>query len=117
VVVRDTTPPAVTVPVNITTDAMSPSGAVVTFTASAFDIVDGSVTPTCAPLSGTTFAIGTTTVMCTAIDAHHNASAKSFTVTVLTPAQMTANTIAATIQLGFQQSSRFACRAAEHCRI
>ena len=36
----------------------------------------------CAPPSGSTFALGSTTVTCTARDAAGNASAKTFTVTV-----------------------------------
>jgi HYR domain-containing protein len=80
VTVVDTTPPALTVPANITANATSPSGAVVTYTATATDLVDGAVTPTCQPASGTTFPIGDTTVTCTATDAHKNTSTATFTV-------------------------------------
>jgi hypothetical protein len=84
VTVVDTTPPVVTVPGNITVEATSPSGAVVTFSATATDIVDGSLTPSCTPhKSGDTFPFGTTTVTCSATDSHGNpATPKSFTVTV-----------------------------------
>jgi hypothetical protein len=82
VTVVDTTPPVLTVPANITAAATGPGGAVVTFAASATDIVDGTDPVTCSPPSGSTFAIGTTTVMCTASDAAGNASSASFAVTV-----------------------------------
>jgi sugar lactone lactonase YvrE len=78
----DTTPPVITVPANITTAATSAAGAVVTYTATANDAVDGAVTPSCVPASGSTFPLGTTTVTCTATDSHSNRSQASFTVTV-----------------------------------
>ncbi|HET8772358.1 MAG TPA: HYR domain-containing protein [Thermoanaerobaculia bacterium] len=77
--VVDTTPPALSLPANITTQ--NPA---VTFTATATDIVDGSVTVTCTPPSGSTFALGTTTVHCSATDAHDNTASGSFTVRVTT---------------------------------
>ncbi len=78
----DTTPPVVTVPANITTEATGPAGAIVTFFASATDNVDGPVPVTCSPASGTTFPLGTTTVQCTAMDAQHNIGSASFLITV-----------------------------------
>jgi hypothetical protein len=87
--VVDTTPPTVTVPGPITVDATSPAGAVVTYTATATDLVDGSVTPTCLPASGSTFPAGDTTVSCTAHDSHGNTSApKTFTVHVRGAAEL-----------------------------
>ena len=83
VIVVDTTPPVVTVPADITREATGPGGAVVTFTATATDIVDGNITPTCAPPSGATFPLGTTLVTCTATDAHNNTGSASFNVTVV----------------------------------
>ena len=80
--VVDTTPPVVTVPSDITEEATSPSGNVVTFTATANDIVDGSITPTCLPASSSTFAITTTLVTCSATDAHGNTGSASFNVIV-----------------------------------
>lgn len=83
VTVRDTTPPVITVPANITTGSTTPSGAVVTFTTSATDIVDGNVTTTSSPESGSLFPLGTTIVTTTATDAAGNsATPKTFTVTV-----------------------------------
>jgi hypothetical protein len=78
----DTIPPVVTVPANMTVPATGPSGAVVTFSASAVDNVDGALTPTCTPASGSTFPVGSTTVTCRATDAAGNTGSASFSVTV-----------------------------------
>src|SRR5207247_10597489 len=72
VTVRDTTPPAVSVPANITAEASGAAGAVVTFVASASDLIDGATAVSCAPASGSTFALGTTPVSCTSTDVHAN---------------------------------------------
>src|SRR5439155_550313 len=82
-IVVDTTAPIVTVPSDITAEATSAAGAAVTFTASASDIVDGSLATTCSPASGSTFGITTTIVNCTATDAHGNTGSASFHVTVV----------------------------------
>ena len=82
VTIQDTTPPSITVPGNITAPATSPSGAVVTFSASASDLVDTSVSVSCSPPSGSVFPVGTTTVNCTATDDSGNQAQGSFTVTV-----------------------------------
>ena len=82
VTVQDTTAPTLTLPSNMTLEATGPSGAVATFSASAADIVDGAVTVTCAPSSGSTFPIATTTVNCSASDSSGNTASGSFTVTV-----------------------------------
>lgn len=82
--VTDTTPPDVTVPSDITAEATSPHGAVVTYTTSATDLVDGTVTVRCSPPSGTQFGLDeTTTVQCAATDAHGNDASGSFTVSVV----------------------------------
>jgi subtilisin-like proprotein convertase family protein len=80
--VPDVTPPVLTVPTDLTVEATSADGAMVTFSATATDDVDGPLTPTCAPPSGSTFQLGTTTVTCTATDAAGNMASASFTVTV-----------------------------------
>jgi hypothetical protein len=80
--VQDTTPPNLALPGPITTDATSPGGAIVTFTATANDLVDGNLPVSCTPASGATFAIKTTTVTCTAADTRNNTSSGTFTVTV-----------------------------------
>lgn len=79
---KDDIPPALNLPANITTEATGPSGTVVTYTASATDSIDGALTATCTPISGSTFAMGTTTVNCSAIDLNNNTANGSFTVTV-----------------------------------
>jgi hypothetical protein len=91
ITVVDTTPPVVTVPDDITEEATGPSGAVVTFTASAEDIVDDPLTPTCDPVSGSTFPLGGTEVTCSATDAAGNTGSASFNVTVVdtTPPDLT----------------------------
>lgn len=83
VTVTDTTAPSLTVPASVTAEATGPSGASVTFATSATDLVDGSVAVVCDPASGTTFAIGSTTVGCSATDAHSNSSSQSFPVAVV----------------------------------
>ncbi len=79
----DTTPPVITVPGNLTAEATGPGGATVTYTSSATDAVDGSVAVTCSSASGSMFGLGTTTVNCSASDAHNNSASASFTVTVV----------------------------------
>jgi flagellar hook assembly protein FlgD len=63
----------------------SSSTSVVTFTATATDAIDGSIAVTCSPASGDTFPTGTTTVICSATDAHANSASASFHVTVTLP--------------------------------
>lgn len=82
VTVKDSTAPAVTVPADITKEATSADGAVATFTASASDAVAGAPATTCEPTSGSTFALGSTTVICSATDAAGNTGSDSFTVLV-----------------------------------
>lgn len=78
VVVSDNGKPTLTLPANITT--LNP---VVTWTATATDAIDGSVTVTCDPASGSTFPEGLTTVVCFAYDAHANYAEGEFTVRVI----------------------------------
>ncbi len=80
--VVDTTAPTLNLPANITQEATGPNGNVVSFTATANDVVDNNVTVNCTPASGSTFAITTTTVDCSATDAAGNATNGSFTVKV-----------------------------------
>lgn len=82
VIVRDTTPPVLTLPANITAEATSPNGAAVSYSATARDIVDVSDPVLCDHASGSTFPLGSTTVQCTATDAHNNTGRGSFTVLV-----------------------------------
>jgi hypothetical protein len=82
VTVRDTTAPALSLPANLVEEATSADGAVVAFTATAQDLVDGTVVVTCSPASGSTFALATTTVSCSAADIRGNTASGSFTITV-----------------------------------
>jgi hypothetical protein len=83
VTVVDTRPPAITVPAAQQLTTTARQGKVVTYDATATDVVDGAVTPTCTPASGSTFAIGTTSVSCSASDRRGNATSASFSVTVV----------------------------------
>ncbi|MDD3007131.1 MAG: HYR domain-containing protein, partial [Candidatus Pacebacteria bacterium] len=84
VTVQDTTGPEFgDMPVIDPVEATGPSGAVVSYTTPiATDAVDGDITATCAPESGSIFPLGTTTVTCTATDSYGNSGENSFTVTV-----------------------------------
>jgi hypothetical protein len=82
VLVVDTTAPVLTVPSTIEVRPTSTTGAAVTFAVSALDRVDGAVVPQCSATSGQMFAIGSTTVTCTATDRAGNTGRASFTVNV-----------------------------------
>jgi hypothetical protein len=83
--VADTTPPVISnVPASMTAQAMSSSGAVVSYTTpAANDAVSGVVPVTCLPATGSTFALGTTAVACTASDAAGNVATAGFDVSVV----------------------------------
>jgi hypothetical protein len=59
------------------------AGIVHTFTAIATDIVDGSVAVVCVPPSGSMFAVGTTRIAYSAMDAHRNLTSGTFMVSVI----------------------------------
>ena len=83
VTVSDTTPPTLSVPADITVQAAGgASTATVPFTASATDLVDGTDPVTCDHVSGSGFAVGTTTVTCSARDKVGNVASKSFVIAV-----------------------------------
>jgi hypothetical protein len=82
VTVVDTTPPTVTPPANVTVNTGNPGGTAVTYgTASATDLVKGSISPSCSPPSGSNFPVGTSSVTCSASDGA-NVGTATFTVTV-----------------------------------
>ncbi len=88
VVIRDSQPPTLTLPANISVEATSISNyqnALVTYTASATDTVDGAVAAVCVLPSGSYFPVGMTTVYCTATDTAGNKASGMFTVTVTRP--------------------------------
>lgn len=83
VTVWDTQAPVVTVPSGVSAEATSPAGAVLTFSASANDVVDGNRTVTCDPMSsGSTFPVGTTALTCSATDTRGNRGSGTFSITV-----------------------------------
>jgi hypothetical protein len=82
-VVDTTAPTLIGTPSNMTVVTANPAGAGVTYAPpTATDLVDSSPSDVCAPASGSTFPLGTTTVTCTATDATGNHAASSFGVTV-----------------------------------
>jgi hypothetical protein len=111
-VLDDVAPALGAVPSPIVADAVDGTGAVVTYASpTADDLVNGPVPVSCTPASGSTFAIGTTTVTCTASDGppyeisagvftNNQVGSATFTVTVgdraaptvTVPASITANT-------------------------
>jgi ABC-type transport system substrate-binding protein len=98
-VVVDHLPPVLVVPASFAVNATGPSGAIVTYTASATDNVDAMVTPTCSKSSGSLFPIGETVVTCSATDAHHNVSAsQSFTVHVKGAAEQLGDLLQTVVQ-------------------
>jgi hypothetical protein len=95
--VHDTLPPELSLPGNMSIEATGPDGAIVSFVATALDIVDGDVPVSCTPGSPGTFGLGTTTVNCRANDSNFregfpegNVADGSFSITVV---DMTAPTL------------------------
>ena len=82
VTVVDTTAPEISAPLDLVLEAESADGAVATFEATSTDGISGDVTVESSVASGSTFALGTTSVTLTATDAAGNVSTSSFTVTV-----------------------------------
>jgi hypothetical protein len=83
ITVIDNSPPVFDPLPNKTAFATSANGAVVTYgPIRATDAIDGIVNANCAPASGSVFALGTTTVTCTAQDSQGNTSTATFTVKV-----------------------------------
>ncbi len=77
VVVSDSGRPVLNLPGDI-----SSADPVVTWTATATDVIDGPLTVFCFPASGSTFATGQTTVRCNATDFSANTTSGTFIVTV-----------------------------------
>jgi hypothetical protein len=87
----DVTPPVIHLPNDMTVEATSAGGATVGYAVTATDDIDPNPTVVCAPPSGRTFPLGSTTVSCTATDASGNSATGSFTITVVdtTPPTLT----------------------------
>ncbi len=79
--VVDTKPPMITITAASPIEATGPNTPVA-YTATATDIVDGAVTPTCAIASGTPRPLGETTIACNAVDNRGNATSASTVVVV-----------------------------------
>jgi hypothetical protein len=107
----DTTPPVVTVPGDLAVDATSPEGAAVAYTASATDDRDPAPGLACTPSTGSTFAIGTTTVACSATDGAGNSAGASFTVHVRGTAEQLSRLVDETLADLDLSSYRHAVRA------
>ena len=80
--IADTTAPVLALPGDLTAEATGPAGASVDFSVSASDTVDGDVPVSCDHASGDTFAVGATTVTCSAVDHAGNPTSGTFHVTV-----------------------------------
>jgi uncharacterized repeat protein (TIGR03803 family) len=105
VTVVDTTPPGISRPPNIVTDATSPAGAVVDFPVPAASDNCTLAGVTSSRGSGSTFAIGTTTVSWTATDAAGNHATCAFSVQVKSAAEQLQDLIAAVHGLGLQRGT------------
>jgi uncharacterized protein len=79
----EATPPVLHLPANITAEATSPAGAIVNFSATATDARDTNLVVTCAPPSGSEFALGATTVNCSATNSRNKTAEGSFTVSIV----------------------------------
>jgi predicted extracellular nuclease len=77
------TPPVLHLPADITAEATSAGGAVVTYTATATDARDINVIVDCAPASGSLFPLGSNTVNCSATNSRHKTATGSFNVIVV----------------------------------
>jgi len=87
-----TGPPTLTLPSDITIEATSSAGAVVTYTATA----DENAPVVCNPASGSTFPLGTTTVNCSATNVLNQTTTGSFHVTVVDTTPPTITSLTAT---------------------
>jgi hypothetical protein len=75
--------PDLIVPADMTVEAQAPTGAAVSFTASATGRENQSLPVSCSPASGASFPLGPTTVTCTAQERPDEIATKSFRVTVV----------------------------------
>ncbi|GAA2057337.1 hypothetical protein GCM10009757_36040 [Streptomyces cheonanensis] len=82
VTVNDLGAPVVTID-DRTAQAADEDGAVIEFTATAVDAVDGELPVECVPPSGSLFPVGSTEVVCTATDSAGNTGTGTATFTVL----------------------------------
>ena len=83
ITVEDTVPPTIVAPANIVVPPTGPDGVVVSYPAPVVTDNAPGVTVDCLPPSGSLFAIGDTTVICTATDGSGNTASASFSVSVM----------------------------------
>ena len=83
ITIMDTTPPQIVCPSNIVVECDGPPGKQVFYTPTASDGCDSNVTVVCSPPAGSTFALGTNLVTCTATDDSGNTNQCSFEVVVV----------------------------------
>jgi hypothetical protein len=108
VVVQDTTAPSLTVPAGVTANAASAAGALVTYTATASDLVEGTISASCDPVSGGVFPIGHTTVTCVASDqAGNRSSPRTFDVFVKGAGEQLADVVALVDGLNAKKTKKF----------
>jgi hypothetical protein len=79
----DTTPPDIVIPDDIRLAATGPQGRQVGYRTAATDDRDGSLKPVCDPPPGSMFAVGTSSVRCTATNSAGLSTTRSFTVEVV----------------------------------
>lgn len=129
VTVVDQTPPSMTCPAPQTLECTGPKGAVLSFSATAWDNCSSGLTPSCTWPSGSTFPLGNNSSnTCTAIDGAGNQSTCSFPVNVVdtTPPAITSvvaspqvlwppNHQMVPVQVTLFASDR--CDAAPACRV
>jgi hypothetical protein len=75
-------PPTIAIPGNLVAEATGALGAVVDYTVAATDAAGGSIPVSCSPAAGSTFALGHTTVSCSATDRNGSTSRATFDVLV-----------------------------------
>ena len=83
VIVLDNEAPQVSAPLLSAPNAPGRCAAEVEFAAAAVDNCPGAGAVSCSPAPGSTFAVGTTTILCTAQDAHGNVGSAAGSITVL----------------------------------
>ena len=79
----EATPPVLHLPANITAEATSSAGAIVSFSATATDARDTNVVVTCAPPSGSQFALALPRVNRSATNSRNKTAEGSFTISVV----------------------------------
>jgi lysophospholipase L1-like esterase len=87
--VPDPDPPSLTCPATVTASTTATTGIAVTFATPAVTAGKEPVTVACTPASGSTFALGTTAVSCTATDSLNRTGSCSFNVVVSRTPQLT----------------------------